>query len=102
MALRLQKKMLGMTVKSKEKVKSYIDETTGELLDHLYDFAALDSGDEKTAKKVLKVRPDQRREEKRREEKRREEKRREEKSREEKRREEKRRKKKSKAESAWR
>ncbi|EGD78663.1 hypothetical protein PTSG_01642 [Salpingoeca rosetta] len=53
-ALRMQKKMLGMTVKSKERVKGYIDETTSELLDHMYDFAKADTGDEKVAKKVIK------------------------------------------------
>eukprot|EP00043_Microstomoeca_roanoka_P016972 m.175982 g.175982 ORF g.175982 m.175982 type:complete len:198 (-) comp16552_c14_seq1:399-992(-) len=53
-ALRLQKKLLGMTVKSKEQVKGYIDDNTGELLDHLYEFAVRESGDDKVAKKVIK------------------------------------------------
>eukprot|EP01147_Barroeca_monosierra_P006086 gene6086-7372_t len=54
LALRFQKKMLGMTVKSKEKVRGYIDDTTSDLLDLLYDFAVTDTGDDKVAKKVLK------------------------------------------------
>jgi len=54
MALRVQKKLLGMTLKSKESIKSHIDDNTGVLLDKLYDVAYLKLGDKKAAKKVLK------------------------------------------------
>lgn len=54
MALRMQKKLLGMTIKSKGAVKNFVDENTGLLLDNLYDLALLELDDTKMAKKVLK------------------------------------------------
>lgn len=54
MALRMQKKLLGMTIKSKGAVKNFVDENTGELLDNLFDLAVLELDDTKMAKKVLK------------------------------------------------
>ncbi|EDQ90475.1 uncharacterized protein MONBRDRAFT_31877 [Monosiga brevicollis MX1] len=54
LALRIQKKFLGMTVKSKGSIKNYIDDNSGELLDCLYDLALRELGDKKAAKKVLK------------------------------------------------
>eukprot|EP00051_Salpingoeca_urceolata_P027163 m.480256 g.480256 ORF g.480256 m.480256 type:complete len:212 (-) comp21752_c0_seq1:1038-1673(-) len=54
MALRIQKKLLGMTVKSKSAAQFLIDENSGELLDDLYDLAVLDTKDAKVAKKLMK------------------------------------------------
>eukprot|EP00055_Hartaetosiga_balthica_P010864 m.47704 g.47704 ORF g.47704 m.47704 type:complete len:194 (-) comp7351_c0_seq1:117-698(-) len=54
MSLRLQKKFAGMTIKSKNKMKNYVDENTGELLDHLYELALVELEDAKGAKKLLK------------------------------------------------
>eukprot|EP00056_Hartaetosiga_gracilis_P009946 m.144833 g.144833 ORF g.144833 m.144833 type:complete len:194 (+) comp13227_c0_seq14:5305-5886(+) len=54
MSLRIQKKLAGMTIKSKDKMKNYVDENTGELLDHLYELAVVELKDVKGAKKLLK------------------------------------------------
>eukprot|EP00045_Choanoeca_perplexa_P005693 m.47885 g.47885 ORF g.47885 m.47885 type:complete len:198 (-) comp13248_c0_seq1:73-666(-) len=54
LALRFQKKFAGMTMKSKESIKNYIDDNTAELLDNLYDLALRELGEKKAAKKVLK------------------------------------------------
>lgn len=52
--LRLQKKMLGMGVKSKDAAKHFIDDDAGALLDVLYELSLKVSGDVKVAKKLLK------------------------------------------------
>eukprot|EP00042_Codosiga_hollandica_P036394 m.277884 g.277884 ORF g.277884 m.277884 type:complete len:206 (+) comp54881_c1_seq4:211-828(+) len=53
-ALRFQKKLLGMSVKSKGVAKTFIDDSSGELLDQLELIAVKYSGDSKVAKKVMK------------------------------------------------
>eukprot|EP00040_Diaphanoeca_grandis_P040037 m.261027 g.261027 ORF g.261027 m.261027 type:complete len:195 (+) comp41138_c0_seq1:102-686(+) len=54
LSLRIQKKMLGMTLKSTASAKHLVDETSGELLDTLHDIALKFSGSTKIAKKQLK------------------------------------------------
>lgn len=52
--MRMQKKLLGMTVKSKAVVKAFVDDNTGELLDHVFELAKRFYGDQKLAKKLVK------------------------------------------------
>lgn len=56
LGLMIQKKLMGMTIKSKEAAKNLhmIDDKTSELLDVIYEIARKDLGDEKLAKKILK------------------------------------------------
>eukprot|EP00039_Didymoeca_costata_P018843 m.335217 g.335217 ORF g.335217 m.335217 type:complete len:196 (-) comp17538_c0_seq1:88-675(-) len=54
LALRVQKKMLGMTLKSKDAAKHMIDDDSGALLDTLHALALKYSGDIKVAKKMIK------------------------------------------------
>lgn len=54
LGLRMQKKLLGMTVKSKSVAKAFVDDNTGELLDNLYEVAKMYHKDSKPAKKFMK------------------------------------------------
>ena len=54
LGLRIQKKLIGMTVKSKGAAQRFIDDNSGELLDHLHDLALRELGP-KQAKDLLKV-----------------------------------------------
>lgn len=54
LGLRIQKKLMGMAVKSKGAAKNFIDEESGEILDSLHEIALKYSGDVKVAKKQLK------------------------------------------------
>eukprot|EP00054_Salpingoeca_dolichothecata_P018005 m.109581 g.109581 ORF g.109581 m.109581 type:complete len:197 (-) comp22690_c0_seq1:100-690(-) len=54
LGLRFQKKLLGMSVKSKGAAKNFIDDTSGELLDNFYDLAQRYTDDTKRAKKLIK------------------------------------------------
>mmetsp|Transcript_3199 Transcript_3199/g.7786 ORF Transcript_3199/g.7786 Transcript_3199/m.7786 type:complete len:203 (-) Transcript_3199:284-892(-) len=54
LGLRIQKKLMGMGVKSKEAAKHFIDDESGAFLDVFYELVLKYTGDVKKSKKVLK------------------------------------------------